>query len=117
MSNKEIVLQVVQAFNQGNVEKLEYLLAEDVVFIWPGSFQIGPGKEAVTKFFEDCPEIIDFNMGHILEAKHQVVASGEATTKYENGSVRKSFFCDIYTKENQKVKILESYVVFEHLKK
>ena len=113
MTNKELVQQVIEAFNTADMEKMEALLTEDILFNWPGSFKIGPGKEAVREFFAVCPEILEFSMGQMIEEDHRVVATGSVTTKHEDGSIRKSHFCDWYTLKNGKVKNIESYVVFE----
>ena len=113
MTNKEVVQQVIEAFNTADMEKMEALLTEDILFNWPGSFKIGPGKEAVREFFAVCPEILEFSMGHLIEEGHTVVATGAVTTKHEDGSIRKSHFCDWYTLQSGKVNRIESYVVFE----
>ncbi len=113
MTNKELVERYIQAFNKADIHEMDSLSTEDITFHWPGSFRIGPGKKEVRGFFEVCPEILDCSLGQMVEEGDKVVASGSVTTKHEDGSVRKSHFCDIYLIDHHKIKSVESYVVFE----
>ena len=112
MNNKELIQAFTHAFSKADIDQMEALMTDDIVFNWPGSFQIGPGKKAVRDFFAICPEIIDSKSGFIIEEKNTVAATGEVTTIDDDGTLRKSFFNDIYTIEDSKVKRIDSYVVF-----
>ena len=116
MKNKEIVQQVIQAFLNADTEKALSYMTENVRMGWPGFFDLAPGKEAVREFFKDVPEIISSEVGGLIEEGNTVVGTGKITAKHGDGEIKNSFFCDVYHMDNNKVKEIKSYMVFEKQK-
>lgn len=113
MSNKEIVKKSVDAFFRSDIETVLTYMTDDVIMGWPGYFDLEPGKDSIRKFFKDIPETLDFKIGDFIADDNKVVVPGWIKSNHK-GEIKESYFCDIYTLENQKIKILMSYMVFEH---
>lgn len=113
MNNREIVQQVIQAFLDADVEKGLSFMDDDVMMGWPGYFDLKPGKDEVRKFFNDIPEIISGTLERLIVEGDTVAGTGKITAKHKDGSLKNSFFCDVYTLTNGKVKEIKSYMVFE----
>lgn len=113
MNNKEIVKEVVQGFLDADIEKVLSHMTEDVQIGWPGFFELEPGKEAIRKFFADVPEIVSGSIDSLIGEDNMVAGAGRVTARHKDGSLKNSFFCDLYELENGKVKRLKSYMVFE----
>lgn len=113
MKNKEIVKQVIQAFLNSDTEKALSYMTEDVKMGWPGFFDLAPGKDAIRDFFNDVPEIVSGHVVELIAEGGKVAGTGRVTARHEDGSLKNSFFCDVYELENGKVKEIKSYMVFE----
>lgn len=116
MTNKEIVKKVVDAFLATDLETVLSHMTEDVQMGWPGFFDLKPGKQAIREFFKDIPEMISSGIEDIIEEGNKVAATGAISSKFANGEIKNSFFCDIYTLEAGLVKSIKSYMVFEEKK-
>lgn len=116
MKNKEVVQQVIEAFLSVDVDKALSYMADDVKIGWPGYFDLAPGKAAVRDFFKDIPEIVSGELIDLIADGNKVAGTGMVTAKHADGSLKNSFFCDVYTLENEKVVELKSYMVFEEKK-
>jgi len=114
MTNKHIVHQVINAFIAGDIEKALSFITDDVQMEWPGAFALQPGKEAIRMFFETMPEILESSIGELIEDGNKVAGTGSLLTKFPDGAVRRNYFCDVYTFENGKVRLISSYMVFEN---
>lgn len=117
MKNKEIVKQVVEAFLNSDIETGLSHMTEDVKMGWPGFFDLAPGKDAIREFFKNVPEMTSRGIEDIIEEGNKVAATGSVTSKEKDGTRKHSFFCDVYKLENDKVKSIKSYMVFEQKKK
>ena len=113
MNNKEIVREVVQAYLDADMEKVLSHMTDDVQVGWPGFFDLEPGKDAVRKFFADIPEIVSGSIESLIADGDTVAGTRRVTARHKDGSLKNSFFCDVYELENGKVKRLKSYMVFE----
>lgn len=113
MTNKEVVEQVVNAFLNADIDTALTYMTDDVKMGWPGYFDLAPGKEALREFFKSVPEMTSSGIEDIIEDGDKIAATGSATTREKDGSLRNSFFCDLYFLENGKVKEIKSYMVFE----
>ena len=113
MKNKEIVEQVIQAFFDGDIEKALSYMHEEIQMGWPGYFDLNPGKKAVRDFFKTVPEIQEAVTEELIAEGDKVIGTGYVISKHDDGNTRKSFFSDVYTMDNGKVKSLRSYMVFE----
>lgn len=116
MKNKAIVQQVVDAFFAADIEKAMLHMNDDVKMGWPGFFDLAPGKEAIRAFFKNVPEMVSSSIEDIIEEGNKVAATGSVTSRQEDGSLKNSFFCDVYELENDKIKSIKSYIVFEQKK-
>lgn len=116
MKNKEIVRQVMKAFIGHDVEKALSYMTEDIKMGWPGFFDLKPGKDAIREFYQNVPQMISSKTGEFIEEGNTVVGTGMVTAKHEDGSLKNSFFADVYTLEDGKVKEIKSYMVFEQPK-
>ncbi len=113
MKNKEVVKQVINAFLNHDVEKALSFMNDDIKMGWPGFFNLEPGKEAIREFYKDVPQMISSKIGEFIEEGDTVVGTGMVTAKHEDGTLKNSFFADVYTLKNGKVKEIKSYMVFE----
>ena len=113
MTNKEIVKQLLSAFLKHDVEKALSYMSADVKMGWPGFFDLEPGKEAIREFYKDIPQMVSSKIGEFIEEGNTVVGTGMVTAKHQDGSLKNSFFCDIYKLENGMVSEIQSYMVFE----
>jgi len=116
MKTKEIVEKVVGLFLESRFEEALNYMTEDVRMGWPGYFDLAPGKKAFRTFFKDMPEIISSGIEEIIGEGATVAATGHITSKFKNGTIKKSFFSDIYTFDGDKIKSIRSYMVFEQEK-
>ncbi|KAB7531715.1 nuclear transport factor 2 family protein [Flagellimonas olearia] len=116
MNNKEIVKQVIEAFLKHNVDKALSFMADDIKMGWPGFFNLKPGKDAIREFYQNVPQMISSEIGEFIEEGNKVVGTGVVTARHGDGSLKKSFFADVYMLENGKVKEIKSYMVFEQSK-
>ena len=117
MENKEIVKQVIHAFLEHDVEKALTFMSDDIKMGWPGFFDLETGKDAIRIFFKNVPQIVSSKMGEFIEEGNTVVGTGTMSSKEEDGTLKNSFFCDLYKLEAGKVKEIKSYMVFEPSKK
>lgn len=116
MKNKEIVKQVIQAFLDADIEKAVSYMADDVKMGWPGFFDLNPGKDAIREFFKNVPEMVSGSVNDLIEEGDKVAGTGMVTSKDQDGTLKNSFFCDVYKLESGKVKEIKSYMVFEQKK-
>lgn len=113
MTNKEIVKETVAAFLDADIEKALSYMAEDVEMGWPGFFNLAPGKKAIREFMKDVPEMTSSGIEDLIAEGDQVAATGSVISRHKDGSMRKSFFCDVYSLQHGKIKAIKSYMVFE----
>lgn len=113
MKNKEIVRSIIQAFLSADVETALSYMTDDVKMRWPGYFDLEQGKNAIREFYKDVPELVASELGDIIEEGDLVVGNGKMTALHNDGEIKSSFFCDIYTLKNGMVKEIVSHVVFE----
>ncbi|HEX8039518.1 MAG TPA: nuclear transport factor 2 family protein [Chryseosolibacter sp.] len=113
MKNKEIVRNVIQSFLRADIEKALSFMTEDVKLSWPGYFDLEAGKDAIREFYKDVPELVASELGDLIEEGDTVIGNGKMTALHENGTVKNSFFCDIYKLENGLVREIKSHVIFE----
>lgn len=99
MSSKKVVKEVIQTFLEADVEKALSYMAEDVNMGWPGLFDLKTGKDAIGAFLINVIEMISFDLGEFSEDGNRVVGIGRVTSRFENGEIQNSYFCDIYESE------------------
>ena len=92
-------------------------MTDDIKMGWPGFFDLENGKDAIRKFYENVPEMVASETGNFIEEGNTVVGTGMVAAKHADGSLKNSFFADVYTLEDGKVKEIKSYMVFEQSNK
>ncbi len=113
MTNKDIVKGAVAAFLDSDIEKALSYMTEDVQMGWPGFFNLDSGKAAIRQFMKDVPEMTSGGIEDLIADGDQVAATGSVVSRHKDGSIRKSFFCDVYGLQNGKIMSIKSYIVFE----
>ncbi|HTF31588.1 MAG TPA: nuclear transport factor 2 family protein [Flavitalea sp.] len=113
MSKKQVVKEVATAFLNADVETALTYMTDDVKMGWPGYFDLAPGKQAVREFFNDIPDLVSGSTQEFIEDGNTVAACGTVTSREKDGTLKNSFFCDLYEFEDSKVKRIKSYMVFQ----
>ena len=113
MNNKQIVREIIDAFFLGDIEKALSFMTDDAQMEWPGAFALQPGKDVIRQFMQTMPEIIASSVGDIVEDGDTVAGTGMLVTKFPDGEVKTSHFCDVYKFTEGKVMSISSYMIFE----
>jgi ketosteroid isomerase-like protein len=114
MTTKEIVTQVIEAFDNNNVEKILSLFADDVVWSMTGTgINIMNGKTEVEQFLGGMDEIkmVSSTRDHIIVDGDTAAVDGLVKCKGKDGKEFEMFYADFYELEDGKVKKLSSYVI------
>ncbi|MGN8071657.1 nuclear transport factor 2 family protein [Mucilaginibacter sp. SG564] len=114
MTTKEIVLQVIDAFDNNDVDKILRLFADDVVWTMKGSsVTIVNGKDEVEKFLGgmDDVKIVSSTHDHVIIEGNKAAVDGFIQCKGKNGEEINMHYADFYEVENDRVKIVTSYIV------
>ncbi len=114
MTTKEIVLQVIDAFDNNDVDKILSLFADDVIWTMKGSnITVSNGKDEVEKFLgamEDI-KIVSSTHDHIIVDGNKAAVDGFIQCKGKSGEEINMYYADFYELENDQVKIVTSYIV------
>jgi ketosteroid isomerase-like protein len=114
MATKEIVLQVIDAFDNNDVDKVLSLFTDDVKWTMKGSaLTIINGKEEVDNFLGGMKDIkvVSSTKDHIVIDGTTAAVDGLIQCKGKNGENMAMYYADFYELENDKVKTLTSYIV------
>jgi len=114
MTTKEIVLQVIYAFDNNDVDKILKLFADDVIWTMKGSsLTIINGKDEVEKFLGGMQEIkiVSSTHDHIIVDGNKAAVDGFIQCKSQSGEEINMHYADFYELENDQVKIVTSYIV------
>lgn len=114
MTTKEIVLQVIDAFDNNDVDKILSFFADDVQWTMKGlTITVMNGKDDVGKFFGGMEEIkmVSSTKDHIVVDGNTAAVDGLVQCKGKNGEDIAMYYADFYELENDKVKTLTSYIV------
>ena len=114
MTTKEIVLQVIDAFDNNDVDKILNLFADDVIWTMKGSsLTISNGKDEVEKFLGgmDDVKVVSSTHDHIIVDGNKAAVDGFIQCKNKSGEEINMHYADFYELENDKVKIVTSYIV------
>jgi hypothetical protein len=112
MSNKEVVQQVIAAFDKNDVDAILSNFTDNAEWhMRPG--KIAAGKTAIREFFGEMSgmEMETSIKKHIIVNGDNAAVDGEVKCKDPNGKVYDMYYCDIYELENGKVNKLISYTV------
>ncbi|WP_121811595.1 nuclear transport factor 2 family protein [Mucilaginibacter kameinonensis] len=114
MTTKEIVLQVLDAFDNNDVEKILSFFSDDVEWTMRGSsVTVMNGKDSVYKFFGGMEDVkmVSSTKDHIVVDGNIAAVDGLVQCKGKNGEDMAMYYADFYELENGKVKKLSSYIV------
>ncbi len=112
MTNKEIVLELIRAFDTSDTEAILKHLTDDIEWNIVGD-QVISGKDEMQKFFANHAdmEMITSTKNHIIIDGDQVVVDGIVQCSGKDDQVFDMHYCDIYELENGLVKKMTSYIV------
>ena len=114
MTTNEIVIQVINAFDNNHIDKILKLFADDVIWTMKGStVTIANGKDEVEKFLggvEDI-KIASSTHDHIIVEGNKAAVDGFIQCKGKVGEETNMYYADFYEVENDQVKTLTSYIV------
>jgi ketosteroid isomerase-like protein len=112
MENRAIIVELVEAFDKSESEKILSYLTEDFQWHMLGDFVI-LGKENMSKFLKDHSDmvILACTKDHILVDGDRVAVDGEVQCTGKDKAVFDMYYCDIYELEKGKVNKMISYVV------
>ncbi|WP_162996531.1 nuclear transport factor 2 family protein [Mucilaginibacter celer] len=114
MGTKEIVLQVVEAFDNNDVEKILSFFADDVVWTMTGTnITVMNGKAEVERFFGGMEEVkmISSTKDHVVAEGNTAAVDGLVKCQGKEGKVFEMYYADFYELTDGKVKKISSYVV------
>jgi ketosteroid isomerase-like protein len=112
MTNKEIIMQVIDAFDTGNSGVITGHMTNDAEWYFLGD-QAYIGLESIKKFFNDHKEVkvTSSIKNHIIVDGDTIAVSGEIACTTSKGILCDMYYCDIYEMEKFKIKKLTSYTV------
>lgn len=112
MTNKEVIMQVIDAFDKSDGETITSHMTDDVEWYLLGA-QVYSGKETIRKFFNDNQgiQVTSSIKNHIIADGDTVAVNGEITCTTSEGELCDMYYCDFYEMENFKIKKLTSYIV------
>ena len=110
--DKKTVAKYMEAFGEGNHQKILSCLTEDVIWEMPGAFYL-KGKtefdgEIENPAFSGRPQI---TVNRLIQENNIVVAEGNVLAKTKDGSSVSIVFCDVIEMESGLIKKLTSYVM------
>jgi ketosteroid isomerase-like protein len=114
MTTKEIVQQVINAFDNNNVDKVLSLFADDVKWTMKGSaITIMNSKDEVGKFLGGMEDVkmVSSTKDHIVVENNTAAVDGLVQCRGKNGEEMAMYYADFYELENGKVKTLTSYII------
>lgn len=114
MATKEIVSQVIDAFDNNDVEKILSFFADDVQWTMMGSsITVMNGKNEVNQFLGGMEDVkmVSSTKDHIVADGNIAAVDGLIQCKGKDGNEMAMYYADFYELENDKVKKLTSYIV------
>lgn len=114
MTTKEIVTQVIEAFDSNNVDKILSFFADDVVWSMTGNeIMMMNGKAEVNQFLGGMEDVkmVSSTRDHIIVEGNTAAVDGLVRCKGKEGKEFEMFYADFYELVNGKVKKLSSYVI------
>lgn len=111
-SNKQTVMDYMNAFRVTDRDKILECLTDDVVWYIPGMFhrmgKIAFDSEIENENFVGTPNIV---VARLTEENNVVIAEGSVLSNLKSGEKLDVLFCDVFEMENGKIKKLTSYLM------
>ena len=114
MTTKEIVSQVIEAFDNNDVEKILSHFADDVVWTMTGTeITIMHGKAEVSQFLGGMEDVkmISSTRDHVIVEGNSAAVDGLVKCQNKEGKQFEMFYADFYELVDGKVKKLSSYII------
>lgn len=114
MTTKEIVLQVIDAFDNNDVEKILSFFADDIVWTMTGTdITIMNGKAEIEKFFGGMEDVkmVSSTRDHVIVEESTAAVDGLVKCQGKEGKEFEMYYADFYELADGKVKKLSSYVI------
>jgi ketosteroid isomerase-like protein len=112
MSNKEILLQANEAFNQGDYETYLTYFTPDTKWVYVGERTI-LGKEQLRRYLPTAYDGATFTVEQYIEQGNYLTVVGKVRLKQQNGSLVDHAYCDIWQLRDGKVAELRAFVIAE----
>jgi ketosteroid isomerase-like protein len=112
MENRALIMELVEAFDKSESEKILSYLSDDFQWHMLGDFFIS-GKENMSKFLQDHADmgILSCSKDRILVDGDRVAVEGEVQCSGKDEVIYDMYYCDIYELERGKVNKMISYTV------
>jgi ketosteroid isomerase-like protein len=112
MNNKEIIQNVIDAFDSNDVDGILDLLTDDVEWHMLGD-QVISGKDELKEYFSKNAgmKLLSSTKDHIIIEGDRAAVDGNVQCAGKNGETMDMYYCDVYELEKGKVKKIVSYTV------
>lgn len=112
MSNREIVMEIVAAFDNNDIEAILNCVDDDIEWKMLGENTI-TGKENLRQFFADHTDMkmISSTKEHVIIDGDQACVAGTVNCSDGKGNDFYMHYCDIYEIVNGKIKTMITFSV------
>ena len=112
MNNKETIQQVIDAFDNNDVDSILDLVTDDVEWHMLGD-QVISGKDKLREFFSKNAgmKLLSSTKDHIIIEGDRAAVDGHVQCAGKNGEMADMYYCDVYELEKGKVKKIVSYTI------
>ena len=112
MSHRKIVMEIVSAFDNNDIEAILSCVTDDIEWHMLGD-QTVSGKENLRQFFTDHADMkmVSSTKNHIIIEGDSVSIDGDVHCSDGKTKDFHFHYCDIYDIENEKIKRITTYTV------
>lgn len=110
MNNRELIEQVVTAFDANDVNAVLDHLSDDIAWEMLGDKTIH-GKEAIREVFGAGVKTINSSVRHMLLDGDHAAVTGEVKCQAPDGTVFEMYYCDVYEISDGKVSRMITYPI------
>jgi ketosteroid isomerase-like protein len=112
MSNREIIMEIVDAFDNNDVERILNCVTDDIEWEMLGENTIS-GKETLRKFFGEHADMkmVSSTEDHIIINGDSGCVSGSVQCSNGKGQDFNMYYCDIYKLKDDKIKKITTYSI------
>jgi uncharacterized protein len=112
MTNSETIHNVIDAFDNNDVDTILSLVTDDAEWHMLGD-QVISGKEEMREFFSKNAgmKMLSSTKDHIIIEGDRAAVDGNVQCIGKNGLVMDMYYCDVYELEKGRVKKIVSYTV------
>lgn len=115
MTKKDIVKQIIDAFEKQDFSKVRSYFASDFVMDWAGILSVDNLDHLELFLKTNAPKrVIENKSEHFVENENLIFHSGETSVETQSGIIVKNYFCDIYQfDDDNKLKKITSYILHD----